>query len=719
MIFLVVILAFLLTSCSTSDSTPNAQAGYVNPRTCEGCHAQIALSYRQTGMARAFHKIELEEVPTTSFTHAKSNLTYQFLKRDDKVFLRRTEPNNENPFEKEIHYVLGSGNHARSFLHRTPQGRLLEMPVNWYPENGGTLAMSPGYDRPDHMDMRRAIGFQCAFCHNGYAKIKGNSLLDDPIFEGELPEGIDCQRCHGPGREHASSGGRGKILNPKKLSPTRQMEVCMQCHLETTSFSLPNSIVRFDKPIFSYNPSEPLENFILHFDHPQSAPQKDKFEIASSAYRLRQSKCFLGSNDKLTCTTCHDPHNKPAANVDSACQSCHQNIAVNSKHPAKQDCATCHMPKRRTEDVVHVAVTDHKIQRPNPKLNPMAAREERHEVMGKDSYQGEVVPYYPKSPDSDLYPAVAQVLHQSNLAGGIPRLQAALQKEKPTHPAAYLHMAQALHASGQPAKAIDFYNQALAIDPKFLPALRSLGATQTQLQNLSAAQSTLQKAIEAQPTDSLTWLELARLHRAQGNLAEAAKAARSATGFEPELVEAHKLLAAILQASGDNPGAESALRQVLQLQPGEAEARSNLANLLAARGANAEAEKHYLGALQTAPQLKAARFNFALYLANQKRYPEALPQAQQALQLDAKDLNTYHLLGNLYMASRDFAAAESTYRRALKIDPEYPRALLGLGTALGALNNFSGARKFLEQAARSTDPAARSEAQELLSTLPK
>ncbi len=30
----------------------------------------------------------------------------------------------------------------------------------------------------------------------------------DPVFLGELPEGIDCQRCHGPGAEHVRTAGR-------------------------------------------------------------------------------------------------------------------------------------------------------------------------------------------------------------------------------------------------------------------------------------------------------------------------------------------------------------------------------------------------------------------------------------------------------------------------------------------------------------------------------
>ena len=39
------------------------------------------------------------------------------------------------------------------------------------------------------------------------------------------------------------------------------MEVCTQCHLETTSAPLPNAIRRFDRGPFSYRPGEPLSAF--------------------------------------------------------------------------------------------------------------------------------------------------------------------------------------------------------------------------------------------------------------------------------------------------------------------------------------------------------------------------------------------------------------------------------------------------------------------------
>src|SRR4029078_510632 len=115
-----------------------------------------------------------------------------------------------------------------------------------------------------------------------------------------------------------------------------------------------------------------LGEFRLYFDHKPGSAHDDKFEIVSAAYRLRQSACFRGSQGALLCTTCHDPHVR--SNPDSfaaACGKCHQTkltaLVAAGTHPASAACADCHMPKRRTDDVVHVVMTDHLIQRHSAK----------------------------------------------------------------------------------------------------------------------------------------------------------------------------------------------------------------------------------------------------------------------------------------------------------------------------------------------------------------
>ncbi len=87
------------------------------------------------------------------------------------------------------------------------------------------------------------------------------------------------------------------------------------------------------------------------------------------------------------------------------------------------------MPRRRTDDAVHVVMTDHLIARRPPAGDLLAEKPERAETAA-DSYHGEVVPYYPaklaSTADNELTVAVAQVREQSNLTDGFAAAEKAI-----------------------------------------------------------------------------------------------------------------------------------------------------------------------------------------------------------------------------------------------------------------------------------------------------
>lgn len=262
-------------------ATQASQSDYVDESVCASCHRDIAETYRKTGMGRSFfvpsaaNAVEDYSHANTVF-HQPSGLRYTMVERNGEFFMRRSQAGFDgketNVMEERIDYVIGSGNHSRSYLHRAPDGQLIELPVSWYSERSGYWAMSPGYDWKGQKDFRRAITGECMFCHNGY--VQSDAGLERSIFPGKLPHGIDCQRCHGPGRAHVEAARssqaaeelvRSTIVNPARLSRERQLEVCMQCHLKT-SFHEPNEQRAFNRAIFSYRPGQPLEDFKLYFE---------------------------------------------------------------------------------------------------------------------------------------------------------------------------------------------------------------------------------------------------------------------------------------------------------------------------------------------------------------------------------------------------------------------------------------------------------------------
>ena len=630
-------LALYLAGCSCSrPATKEPQARYLAASACTGCHAEIAKNYRQTGMGRSFYrpsagKIVEDYARRNRLYHRPSGRYYTMVERDGQWFQSRHQVGFDgretNFLETRIDYVIGSGNHARSYLHRTAAGRLIELPVSWYSENGGYWAMSPGYDRPNQQDFRRAIAFSCMFCHNAYPDLP---TAEEGAFPAALPEGIDCQRCHGPGSAHAEAAGRNApveeirrvIVNPVRLPRERQLEVCMQCHLETTSRKLPGVVARFEHGPFDYRPGQPLTGYFLFFDRAPAAAGDDRFEIAHAAYRLRKSKCFQAS--QMTCTTCHNPHAAPrgqqaADRYNAACRKCHA-AAHPAGAPEDGACARCHMPRRRTDDAVHVVMTDHYIQRRGPAFVPVGAPAEPADA----GYRGEVVPYYPATGVDELYVAVEQVRDGANLESGIPRLRRGIEERKPAEPEFYLELAKAYGKSGNFSEAVRWCDAALRIHPGFAPAVSELGAELIHTGDLTRAVEILRQASgpAAQTNLGNAYLRLGRIDLAEQVLRTSSE--------DPD---ANNLLGMIESARNNYGVAEQFFRKALLLQTDHAEAHYNLANLLGVRRDYRQAAYHFQKALAANPAYAEAHYRFGILLLATGAIDRAQHEIETALRI--------------------------------------------------------------------------------------
>ncbi len=700
-------------------------------------------------MGRAFHRAGGKKgaddpAPGKPYHHEASDNYFTMLDKGGELFQRRWQigPDGKetNVDEKRVDFVLGSGNHSRTYLHLTDRNTLQELPLAWYAEKGGYWAMNPGYDRPDYAGSVRPIYYECMFCHNGYPKIPSGSERDmtQTKYLQPLPEGIDCQRCHGPGQKHVDkasqydkTGGaaleavRAAILNPGKLNPERAMEVCLQCHLETSNQKLPTAVVRLNRIPFSYVPGQPLGDYKVAFDRGQG--NLDNFEIAQGAYRLRASECFLKSEGKLGCTTCHNPHDIPrgekaTTQYNQVCLNCHQSAmqASTAQHKAGANCVSCHMPKRRTDDAIHVVMTEHRITKRPPAGDLLAEKRERGET-GTDSYRGEVVPYYPAklaaTADNELTIAVAQVREQSNLTKGLPQLAAAIEKFLPNQPAYYAELAQGYLAAGNTTSAIQFFEEASKRDPRSAARLTEWGDALMQAGQWATAEAKLRRATELAPDDLRAWGRLGWALWQQNKAGEGRAAIEKGIALDPEVPELHNNLGLLLLGTGDRVGAEREFRAAIRIQPGVAEWRVTLARLLASQGQTAEAGYQLEQSLRSKPSYAEARIVYAHVLADMNRTVEAETQARLAVQNDPGSADGHELWGGLLAAKGDLSGARGELSEAVRLQPGNARAHIQLGMVLANLGDRAGAIPHLTVAAQAQDPNIRAAATQALRTL--
>jgi predicted CXXCH cytochrome family protein len=634
-----------------------------------------------------------------TFLHAPSQRHYEMIRRGDEFFLRRYQLDREgrplNVLEQRIDWIIGSGDHSRGYLYGNEAGELFELPVAWYSQES-RWGIAPGYDAPRHDGITRQITRECMFCHNAYpAAAPGADRPGQPhVFPRDLPQGTGCQRCHGPGAEHVRLADdadapielvRGSIVNPGRLAPDLRDDVCHQCHLQPTS-RLTSFVRRFGRGDWSYRPGEPLADYLVHLDFREDRPRGARFEINHHPYRLRQSRCFVETRGALSCLSCHDPHRvveepRRAAHYRDACLSCHDRDdcglehagAGEAPHPpgaavaAPDDCVSCHMPARRTQDVVGVMMTDHLIARVPPADALAPLRETpppRGAAPGLYSPGGAAPP-----PEEDLY----QLL--SAAADGDLHALDGLEQEL-------------LRAADAPAD-----------------ALIALGSSQLRAARFAGAAATFTRLLDADPGLAMAHANLGAALAGGGRHEDALRELLAAADLAPRDPVIRFDLAATYARLGRDEEAIEQGREALRLRPTYAKAWMNLGNALARTGRLPDAAAALGRAVVIDPNLVSASRSLGSALRDLGDWAEAMRVWRHAASLHREDAGVALELAEACLIApqeplRDPVESLQMAHRAATLQPDAARPLLALAAALLESGRHVEARDTALQAQR-------------------
>lgn len=565
-------------------------SGYADDSACAGCHADFAKTYQSVGMARSFDRpraaVLIENFDAPPFFHAKSKQYFEMRRRGDEIVFRRYQLAADGApihlFEQKVDWILGSGNHARTYLYATPGGEMFQLPIAWYSQTR-EWRMAPGYDRADHEGVLRRVRYECMFCHNAYgaAREEPLSYWRSQTFPAQLPTGIGCQRCHGPGAKHVEAANanadraeiRASIVNPARIGTKLRNDLCYGCHMQPTVIL--SGLRKFGRDIQSFRPGQPLGEYAHRLDIDEDGlPRAARFEINHHPYRLEQSRCFTESEGRLSCVTCHDPHRKisDAAHYRKACMSCHA-----TPHRATEDCTSCHMPKRRPQDVVNVVMTDHLIRRNPGGPELLAMLEEREPAVTRID-----------SPD-DLYNTVALVRATSGAnAASVRRLEQLIAERKPEEIEPYLDLASGQLRQRRWAELEATTNVILAKDPRQELALEWRAIARAALTRDTSEAIRVLSSLSRPEAMFNAGVFLAQ----SGRMTEAIPLYERALAARPNFSAAWYRLGEANRDCGDVLGAIDAFRRTLEIEPTHARARDAIINALTSMGNIDEAARY-------------------------------------------------------------------------------------------------------------------------------
>ncbi len=338
-------LAFPALLLGTVSALSQSQTAAQKPAvTCATCHVAQASTQPESQMGRAAelpgHNPTLETHPKLAFRSDGFNYTVETVNGQS----RYSVTDGSRIITIPILWALGS--QAQTWVLEY-QGKLYESQVSYYPSVDG-LAITTGDDRRHPATLEEALGRpmadeeakQCFGCHTT------NAIVDHKLDLANATPGVSCEHCHVGAKAHLAGilQGDPNSIPPRlgKLSAEDTSNFCGQCHRTW------ETVVR---------------NHWLGQANARFQP-----------YRLANSKCFDGTDPRIKCVACHDPHQKlvrdSPAYYDPKCLACHAPLlptaAPTEPHGkvcpvAKSNCVSCHMPKVTLPNGL-VRFSDHQIR---------------------------------------------------------------------------------------------------------------------------------------------------------------------------------------------------------------------------------------------------------------------------------------------------------------------------------------------------------------------
>jgi hypothetical protein len=525
--------AILCSASQDPQKKPLAQAagtGYVGNEACASCHSSISRSFSGTAHAHASGPAAANLV-AGEFVHQESRVKYRVYSESGKVWLSFERPG--DPLvdgKRELLNYIGQGRRGTTYLFSV-DGYFFEAPINLYTSRH-MWDMAPAYGAVREAPMNLPVLPSCMDCHVSGIRppIEGSeNRYAMPLF---LYAGVTCERCHGPGENHAKGGA---IVNPVKLSPERRDQVCMQCHLEGNA-----AIERPGKHLYQYRPGDDLSDYVRYYVLTDS--EKPGLRAASQFEELAQSMCKKKSGDRMSCTGCHDPHrtissDERVAFYRSKCLACHGAQFGEKHHGNQPDCTQCHMPAASSSDIAHTAVTDHRILRKpsfGAKLENTAS-----------SSLPQLLPFPNSKKSGDLDVRDLALAWQSIVNRGMTMAQPGTEQllrqalaQHPDDPAVLAALAYVEQKHGANDKARDLYRKALAQDPTLIDAETNLGVLEARSGKLSEAVSLWQDAFRRAPGRSQIGMNLALAFCSTRQFKDARNYTMRVLEFNPDLGEA-------------------------------------------------------------------------------------------------------------------------------------------------------------------------------------
>ena len=290
---------------------------------------------------------------------------------------------------------------------------------------------------------------------------------------------------------------------------------------------------------------------------------------------------------------------------------------------------------------------------------------------------------------------------------------------------AHGQLAVALVENGDRREAKEQFERALAIDPKYISALASLGRLLAEGRQYAAARKKFEQTIAIDPNyiDGRYWY--AMMARELGDNEAACEHLEHALRIDERVAKVHQVLATVQERQGKFDLAARSFARAIELDPDMVSTYVNLGNLKRRRGEPGSALELYDEAIARQPTLAMAHACKGLALLDLDQLREAVACMHHALHLSPSLTPVHTNLGRTYLLLNEHELAIKHYQLAVKATPRDPTAQFNLATVFAhdgfdttaALHHANEAQRLLRAPDVKVPPISRKHVEQRLPDL--
>jgi tetratricopeptide (TPR) repeat protein len=221
---------------------------------------------------------------------------------------------------------------------------------------------------------------------------------------------------------------------------------------------------------------------------------------------------------------------------------------------------------------------------------------------------------------------------------------------RPNDPESHNNCANALAALGQFPQALSHYDQALKLRPTYYQALNNKGEALTRMGDLDSARQALLDSIRINPDFAPSHYNLGIVWANMGRLDQAMEAFRRSLAIDPRSSRSHNNLGVVLGMLGREREGLECFQTAVSLDASNVEALNNLAVVLANQGRLDTAIELLDRAIQVRPDYVDATHNLCGHLITAGRLDRAATVLQSLMSLAPDHPKTAQLLKQLNAA---------------------------------------------------------------------